>query len=367
MAGKALTEFYFEKPIQHSYFRGGSTGGRQGLMIASRYPHDFDAIIVGYAAVNETGIGAVQFPWLAQASMYPNNTLILTSEDVGSLHLGAVAACDANDGLVDGIVDPSYACDFDPITILCSANSTSNCLSSMDKVTAAQKMYSFPSNSASSNLINSRYVPGSELEWAMWTEVYGWEFAQSFTRDAAFQTDLPLNFTIWDYDWDTMPYMVGPMQDIYGVAGNTDLSVFKAKGGKIIHYQGWADGNVSPMWNLHYYQDVIATNGGLNSTQDFYRFFMYPGMAHIDLGDNSTVAFRCDYQDYLETWYLDGIAPESLLVTRFNLTSNEMIDYRKHFPYPLVAKYEGNGTSSTLVDADKWVGILVPESQKGIV
>jgi hypothetical protein len=146
VAGKALTEFYFEPPVQQSYWRGESTGGRQGLMIAERYPHDFDAIIVGYGAVNETGIGAIQLPWLAQASMYSNYTLILTSADITALHLGAVVVCDANDGLVDGIVDPSYACDFDPVTILCSSNQTSNCLATMDKVNTAQKMYSFPSN-----------------------------------------------------------------------------------------------------------------------------------------------------------------------------------------------------------------------------
>jgi hypothetical protein len=169
VAGKALTEFYFEKPILHSYWRGGSTGGRQGLMIAERYPHDYDAIIIGYAASNETGIGAIQFPWLAQASTYSNSTLILAAADITSLNLGAVAACDANDGLVDGVVDPSYACDFDPITILCSKRKTTNCLSNMDKVNAARKMYSFPSNKQTDKLIDSRYVPGSELEWATWT------------------------------------------------------------------------------------------------------------------------------------------------------------------------------------------------------
>ena len=253
VAGKALTEFYFEKAIKQSYWRGGSTGGRQGLMIAERYPHDFDAILVGYAAANETGIGAVQFPWLAQSSMYANGTLIFTSADIQSLHLGAVSQCDGNDGLVDGIVDPSYECDFDPVTILCSKRKTTNCLANMVKVNAARKMYSFPSNKYSNNLINSRYVPGSELEWAMWSTIYGWEFAQSFTRDAAFQQDLPLNWTLDQYDWDTYPYMVGPMEDIYGV-GEGDLTIFRDKGGKIIHYQGWADGNVSPMWNLHYYK-----------------------------------------------------------------------------------------------------------------
>jgi hypothetical protein len=222
-------------------------------MIAERYPHDFDAILVGYAATNETSIGALQFVWLAQASSYANGSLILTQADIESLHVGALAQCDGNDGLVDGIMDPSYACDFDPVTILCSNGTTTNCLSNMDKVNAARKMYSFPSNKYSDNLLNSRYVPGSELEWAMWTTTYGSTFTQSFTRDAAFQQDLPLNWTLDQYDWDTYPYKLGVMEDIYGV-GDGDLTVFRDKGGKIIHYQGWADANISPMWNLHYYK-----------------------------------------------------------------------------------------------------------------
>ena len=253
VAGKALTEFYFEQPVKHSYWRGGSTGGRQGLMIAERYPHDFDAILIGYAASNETAIGGVQFAWLAQASTYANGSFILTQADVVSLNKGAVALCDGNDGLIDGIMDPSYDCDFDPVTILCSKHKTTNCLANMDKVTAARKMYSYPSNKYSNNLINARYVPGSELEWSTWVTSYGVNFATSFIKNAVFQKDLPLNWTLSDYDWDTYPYELGYMEDIYGV-GIGDLSIFRDKGGKIIHYQGWADGNVAPEWNLHYYK-----------------------------------------------------------------------------------------------------------------
>jgi feruloyl esterase len=222
-------------------------------MIAQRYPHDFDAIIVGYAASNETGIGAIQFPYLAQSSTYANGSYILTIADIQALHAGAVAACDGNDGLVDGLVNPAYKCDFDPIAILCSRNKTTNCLANMDKVTAARKMYTYPSNSRTNKLIDSRYVPGSEIEWATWTNAYGGDFATSFTMNAAFQQDLPLNWTLAEYDWESYPYMVGPMEDIYGV-GDADLSIFRDKGGKIIHYQGWADANVAPMWNLNYYK-----------------------------------------------------------------------------------------------------------------
>jgi len=105
----------------------------------------------------------------------------------------------------------------------------------------------------------TRYVPGSELEWAMWTTTSGWNFGESFTRDAAFQQDLPLNWTLDQYDWETYPYQVSHMEDIYGV-GIGDLSIFRDRGGKIIHYQGWADGNVSPVWNLKYYQQYVESS-----------------------------------------------------------------------------------------------------------
>lgn len=107
--------------------------------------------------------------------------------------------------------------------------------------------------------------------------------------------------------------------------------------------------------------------GGLDKVQDFYRFFMYPGMAHIDVSKSGTVAWRCEYYDYLEDWYLNGKAPDSLLVMHFNLTSNSIIDYRPYFPYPLTPKYTGKVPTNTLADAKKWKGVIVPESKQGVV
>jgi hypothetical protein len=107
--------------------------------------------------------------------------------------------------------------------------------------------------------------------------------------------------------------------------------------------------------------------GGIDKVQEFYRFFKYPGMAHIDDVDSCTVAYSCEYYDYLEDWYLEDKAPDSLLVTRFNLTANATIDYRRYFPYPLTSKYNGTGIPKALADADNWVGVSVPASQQGIV
>lgn len=108
--------------------------------------------------------------------------------------------------------------------------------------------------------------------------------------------------------------------------------------------------------------------GGLEKVQEFYRFFMYPGMAHIDVSESSTLAWRCDYYDYLEQWYLNGKAPDSLVVTHFNLTSNTTIDYRPYFPYPLTPKYTGKGNpKNTIDDVKSWKGVVVPVAQQGVI
>ena len=107
--------------------------------------------------------------------------------------------------------------------------------------------------------------------------------------------------------------------------------------------------------------------GGIDTVQEFYRFFMYPGMAHIVVGDSGTAAYRCEYYDYLEDWYLENKASDSLLATRFSLTANATIDYRRYFPYPLTSKYNAAGPPTTLADADNWVGVSVPPLQQGVV
>ena len=103
--------------------------------------------------------------------------------------------------------------------------------------------------------------------------------------------------------------------------------------------------------------------GGLTEVQKFYRFFFFPGMAHIDVGDSGTVAYRWDQYGYLEDWYLDGQAPEELLITRYNLTAGAVLDYRKYFPYPLVPKYTGEGLPTEEADAENWVAVEVADGE----
>lgn len=326
-----MAQFYYDAQIKRSIWRGGSTGGRQAFINAARYPHDYDGIIAGYGALNETGIGAIQYPYLAQVSMYPNGTQILSSADLYSLNAGALAACDGNDGLVDGIIDNSYKCDFDPITILCSKKTlktSGGCLANMDKVTCARRMYGYPSNSYSDKLVYARYPPGSELSWDLFTTVAGVQFATSFTMNAAFQQDLPLNWTLAEYDWNVDPYRTGYMEDLYS-ADFTGLEVFRSRGGKLLHYQGWADGSVAAGWNVELYQKTIDSIG-YDKAADFHRLFMFPGMAHIDINQNfnGVVGWRTDYYDYINAWLDTGVAPDQLVIEHWNYTTGASINKR---------------------------------------
>ncbi|GJC88662.1 putative esterase Atu5261 [Colletotrichum liriopes] len=370
VSAKAIAEFYYGVPAWRSLFRGGSSGGRQGLVAAARYPHDYDGIVAAYGALNETAIGCVQYPYLAQVSRYPNGTQILSMADLYALNAGAIAACDANDGVVDDLIDLSYHCDWDPITILCASNTAvgatggSGCLENMDKVTAARAMYGFPSNSFSDQLIVGRYTPGSELSWSMWTTEAGANFATSFCQNAAFQEDLPLSWSLNDYRWDADPYLLGPMEDLY-TADFNGLKVYRDKGGKILHYQGWADASVSPGFNIELYQSTIDEIG-LDATKNFHRLFVYPGMAHIDIHSNvnGTIGWQADYLGMINDWLDSGVAPDRILVKHWNMTTGAILNTRPYFAYPQTPKYIG-GTNADLNNPENWVGVIPDKIVRG--
>jgi hypothetical protein len=254
-----MTEQYYGKPPTYSYFRGGSTGGRQGMIEAQRYPNDFDAIIMGYAAFNKTGIPCTQDAYLGKASLYPNGTSILANDDIYTLVEGSLTACDANDGLVDGIIDPSYKCSWDPISVYCPVGKTASgkCLSNMAKVTMARTLYNYAYDSAGHLVYKAKFYPGSECEWESFTSGGAASLSLANNLALCFQVSPPLNFTLDDWNLDVQPYQMGYMGDIMNPQ-SYDLSVFSNKGGKIIHYQGMSDGLISMDWNLNYYKGYVS-------------------------------------------------------------------------------------------------------------
>jgi hypothetical protein len=351
LVGKALTARYFGRKPSRSYFFGCSTGGRQAMVEAENFPWDFDGI------VDETGT-SIQLAWTVRANIDADGKPILNETVVRLLHDAVLKKCDLNDGIADGVIGDPRHCDFQIDTLKCTADSHTSCLTE-PQIAAAKKFYSGPVASAGRPIGRTGGVMlGSELNWlGDYVQGNGREpqyasFIQNFLRYATFDPPAGPTWTLADFDPVKDSRRMG-MNEMLFDATNPDLRRFKAAGGKLIGFQGWADTSVVPMQYVDYYETVTRTMGGPAKTLDFYRFYTVPGMRHCssDGAGGDTI----DYVTALEQWVEQGEAPNVLLganfdwqgpVTRapvFPLDPARVRYTRPAYLYPAVPVYKGRG------------------------
>lgn len=341
---KALVHLFYRRPTQYAYFAGCSTGGRQAIMEALRYPKDFDGIISGAPALEYTGLVATWMSWIAQAVGYDINTnaaaIEFSTDEIGAIQQAVRDQCDGIDGAVDGLISDPRRCpkiDFSDSGL------------SDDQLAALDRIYTKPINSLGAPLYQGVMPYGSEIYWPIW--VPGVEattnpavpglrligpFNGNFIKYMAFQEDEP-GYSALDFNFDATPALLEFMGKIYN-STSTDLNKYKEMGGKIIMYHGWADSIVPPTRTIAYYESVAAAMGSLAKTQDFFRFFLVPGMDHC-----STLKIigydEFDALGALEKWVEKGTAPDEILAS--GKTLNGIERSRPLYPYPLYAKYIG--------------------------
>lgn len=191
IAAKAITTAYYKQPIRRSYMAGFSKGGQATLMAAQRYPQDFDGLVIGAPVYQLTDTVTIRMAWTAKANTDGKGGVLIDANAAALLHKGALAACDANDGIADQLIyDPAH-CAFKPSTLLCRTAAVSDCLTAA-QVAAAEKIYARPTDSAGKPIYNTGQAIGSETSWAAWvypngrrdlnTEVY-----YNFVRYLAFE------------------------------------------------------------------------------------------------------------------------------------------------------------------------------------
>jgi hypothetical protein len=357
--GKALTQAYYGQPQQHALFMGCSTGGRQGLVEAERFPHDFDGVVSIAPAANETGAG-LQLLWSVKANLDAGGKPILSADKMPMLHRAVVEQCDMNDGVKDGLIGDPRLCHFDPSRLLCKGADGPDCLT-RPELQAVQKIYAGPSDSHGNRLYTGGLQPGSELNWG---HAYLGEHGkpasyahmmEQFWRYLAFMSEPPPAWNaLRDFDWDTDPQRVGGMESLY--TGETmDLRKFAAAGGKLLLAQGFYDNSVVPLNTVDFYDGVTRAMGGPAATRRFARFFTIPGMEHCTGGDG---AWAIDYLGALDAWVSKGDAPAEILAvhprpeavsklrylgTNLPLPSGDIAFSRPLFPYPEKAIYAGHG------------------------
>ena len=341
IAGKAIAERYYGKRPARSYFRGCSTGGREGLTEAQRYPEDFDGIIAGDPAFPGR-LGAIANNWDAQHLLRDDGSEVFTADKLALLNKGVLQACDKLDGLSDGILMDPRACNFDPKKLQCKAGDQADCLSA-EQVGAAKALYSGPVNSRGENLMPGATPYGSEPSWS---GAGRRSLAEGYLRYLAFPTNPPADYNYRDFNFDTDVEKTEEMARLYDpVAPHQapDLRAFEQRGGKLIVYHGWADAGVSPMALLDYYAQVTSRQGGLDfqghqQVREWFRVFMVPGMFHCR-GGNAPNTF--ELLPELVKWVEQGKAPERVVATQSG--PNGVIRTRPLFPYPAYARYTGKG------------------------
>ena len=348
VAAKALVRAFYKQAARLNYFRGCSTGGRQAMVEAERFPDDYDGIIAG-APVLYYGRGAgLQLMWSVRANLDAQNRPILDRPAIELLAANALRQCDAKDGLKDGVIAAPRQCRLDLAPLACSAASTPGSCLSPAQIDAARKIYAGPSDSQGRPLTVGGVEPGSEPNWIpAYVGVDGnraeyESFIADLFRYIVFDRDPGADWQPADLNFDTDPGRLGGLEAVIG-GGNPDLRRFKARGGKLIGYHGWRDQSVVPMTSVDFHALVTRAMGGPGQTDDFYRLFMVAGMNHCMGG---TGADGVDWLGALDTWVETGRAPERLVATRSDAKLPPMS--RPLYPYPLQARYVGRGDPNVL-------------------
>ena len=335
---KAITTAFYDRGPRLSYWNGCSTGGRQGLMEAQRYPDDFDAILAGAPANYQTHLHTwdlgVAVPVLKDPSA------VVSAAKARTLNKAMIAACDARDGVKDGLLNDPRACKFDLSSLLCKAGDSDRCLTT-PQLEAVKRMYA-PAKTKAGQYIFPGKEPGSETGW----NAIAGGTAPAGVSLGSFQVAYDnINWDWRTFDLDRDLKVVDEKVGTIINAVNPDLSAFKARGGKLLLYHGWNDTAISPGNTIDYYQSVL---GKMGSTQDnWIRLFMAPGMEHCRGGPGPN---QINFMSALERWREAGIAPEQL--PAYHVTDNRVDMSRPLCSYPQLAQYKGVGSTN---DASNFV------------
>jgi Tannase and feruloyl esterase len=347
LIAKVITTHYYGKPIKYSYMAGNSKGGQAVLLEAQKFPEDFDGLMPSAPVYDYTGRNTSAAAWLAQAVSDGHGGSVLNADAAQAVHKSVLEHCGAQAGVEEGLVTDPPSCKWQPEMIACASGSSGpDCLNPR-QAAAVKRLMTRATNSTGNVLYAYPYIPGTETQWAGWNyfgvhspaypprfanmELPG-QYLRYFVDEKIRENVGSLNF-----DFDRDPATLARAHRIYD-ATSVDLRAFKARGGKILLWHGWADGAIMATSSIGYYEGVIKAMGGRKETEDFFRLFLVPGVHHGGGGPGLT---EFDALTALENWVEKGEAPEKLIASR---SANGVVERsRPVFPYPVLARYSGKG------------------------
>lgn len=326
------------------------------MMEVQRFPEDFDGVIAGAPANNFTHIAA-NFMWNAEAL----TAAYIPSTKLPAIEAASANACDAADGVKDGVLDDPRKCRFDPGVLLCKGEETASCLTA-GQVETLRKIYRGPGKQ-----ILAGFEPGGETGLAGWTAwIIGGRLNQ--TAQFAFGSQLYAHMVFGNKDWDyktfdlardtkTGDQKIGRILN----AMDANLKPFVKRGGKLILYHGWCDAALPPRNTIEYYEAVRAKMG-IKSAEGFMRLYMLPGVQHCGGGPGPNHMGEFDKEPdatsnmllALERWVESSVAPTGLTAVRYkgDRRTAGIERTRPICAYPLVARYKGSGGTDESVNFD---------------
>ena len=359
--GKAIAKAFYGEDVRRSYYTGCSTGGQQGLIEAQYYSDDYSGILVGAPVINRTwGHAAVLWDYRS-ANLLPGRKL--SGAKLALLNNAAVAACGAksNGVATDLFISDPMACKFDPAVLTCKGADSDACLTG-GEVQTARDFYSGPRNNAGRPVYYG-WLPGSEVPgrsgWSSLETTPNGEPAFGGLFKWVFGANWDWRTFDWDRDIPKVDAELGPA--VNGVVSG-DVSRFRARGGKLIMYQGWADTLVAPGQTVAFYNALTKEFGGPAKTEDFARLFMAPGVMHCGGGPGPS-AFnsanggarrppsdtpRDDVFAALTSWVEDGVAPSRIIGTKYvdDTPQKGIAMQRPLCTWPQKPWYKGSGDTN---------------------
>jgi hypothetical protein len=354
---KEIVAAYYGKPIAKAYFDSCSDGGREALMEAQRFPEDYDGILAGAPANNwvhmlSSGVDVAQ-------TVRGDPRSYISSMKLPAIQRATLAACDAQDGVKDGIINDPTKCRFNPQILLCKGEESIDCLT-QPQVNSLKKYYQGGVDSQGKSIFPG-FVLGDETGWHDWVVGHGPGAASGDSYVRSYFSYMVSG----DPKWNVLTANVdASLQKAAATTGaeldstNPDLSEFAARGGKLILYHGWNDTGISP-WNTIHYYDSVEKQMGVEKASSVVRLYMAPGVEHClggpgpsffgQFGLSTTGASKYGIFDSLVDWVEKSTPPESIVATKYAPVAdeaNKVAMTRPLCPYPQVAKYKGTGDTN---------------------
>lgn len=337
---KQLARTYYGMRPKYDYWNGCSTGGRQGYLLAQELGDQLDGIMANAPAMYWTRFQTAQM-W-GQIAMKQLTGAAISPAKLAQVQASAVQACDANDGVTDGVIDDPRTCHFDAKSNICGAPNApaSNCLTATE-AEAVDKIWDGPRNSKG-NKIWFGLDRGSDF----------------FILDGTAPFALGVTQFHWDehdrnFDWQTVSldqYSKVAQDGSRNIADVTDtfgpLDEFKKHGGKLLTFVGANDQFIYPRGVINYYRQMASRYShtgepDFHNLQRFYRLFRAPGVGHCGLFSSGPVPV--DPFGALVNWVEHGVPPQTLLASGGS-AAPPTGRTRPICPYPQTAIYDGSGS-----------------------